>query len=268
MTEIRAVLVDDEPLARELLREELADIADVRVVGEASDGELALTEIRRLRPDVVFLDIEMPELGGMAVLRTLERPPLVVFVTAHDEFAVEAFEVGALDYVTKPLRRERVAEAVARVRRELRRRAEPGEDPSAAGGRTPRRWQDALLGADGRIRRFVARSAGRARLIPVNAVVWARSAGNYVEIHTDAGAHLVRMPLSDLEARLDPDRFRRIHRSHLVNLDRIVEIRSDGHGAWEVELAGGRVLRMTPTYRDRVFGACGCMPDSRGETDP
>lgn len=254
MTLLRALVIDDEPMGRELLRGDLERLAGVEVVGGAADGPSGVEAIRRLRPDVVFLDIEMPEMSGLGVVRTLERPPLVVFVTAHQEFAVEAFELDVVDYLLKPVRDARLEEAVARVRRALRRRrssrgTEPGSDASP-----PRRWNDALLGDDGLVRRFVARSGGRVRLVPVDAVRWATAAGNYVELHTAGGSHLVRMTMKDLEERLDPARFRRIHRSHLVNVDRIEEIRSDGHGSWDVELKGGTVLRMTPTYREEVLG--------------
>lgn len=251
---IRALVVDDEPMGRELLRHDLAEVGGIDVVGEAADGGAAVEAVTRLRPDVVFLDIEMPGKTGLGVVRTLERPPLVVFVTAHEEFALEAFDLDVLDYLTKPVRRGRLAEAVERVRRELRHREAASEDRPPGECELPQRWNDALLGPDGRISRFVARSGTRVRLVRAEAVHWARSAGNYVELHTVNGRHLVRMTLADLERGLDPHRFRRIHRSHLVNLDRIAEIRSDGHGSWDVELKGGQVLRMTPTYRDAVLG--------------
>ncbi|MGD2067392.1 MAG: LytTR family DNA-binding domain-containing protein [Gemmatimonadota bacterium] len=253
---LRALVVDDESMGRELLRHDLEAMDDVEVVGEAADGFEALTLAERLRPDVMFLDIDMPELTGIEVVGAMEGAPLVVFVTAHTEFAVEAFDLDATDYLTKPVRSERLAEAVERVRRALSRPA-AGSD-GAKGGEEPapaERLNDALVGPDGRITRFIARAGSRIRLVRADALHWARAAGNYVELHTNEGIHLVRMTFGDLEGGLDPTHFRRIHRSHLVNLDRVVEVRSDGHGSWDVELRGGQVLRMSPSFRDRLLGS-------------
>ncbi len=248
---VTAVLVDDEPMGREFLTHELARIGGVEVTGAAADGATAVDVIRRLRPDVVFLDIEMPELSGIGVIRALEDRPLVVFVTAHDRFAVEAYELDVLDYLTKPIRRGRLEETLRRIRKELRRRASDEISPAQE---TPDRRTDAIVDESGRITRFVSRSGARIRLVRADAVHWASAAGNYVELHTGDETHLVRMTLSELQEGLDSARFQRIHRSHLVNLDRIAEIRSDGHGAWDVELLGGRILRLTPTFRDRLLG--------------
>lgn len=253
---LRALVVDDEPMGRELLRHDLQAMDDVEVVGEAAEGSEALTLAERLRPDVIFLDVDMPELTGIEVVGAMEEPPLIVFVTAHTEFAVAAFDLDATDYLTKPVRKERLAEAVERVRRALGRPTTAsgegvgGEQPVGATG-----LNDALVGPDGRITRFIARTGSRIRLVRADALHWARAAGNYVELHTDEGIHLVRMTFGALEEGLDPTRFRRIHRSHLVNLDRVVEVRSDGHGSWDVELKGGPVLRMTPSFRDRLLGS-------------
>lgn len=246
---VRALLVDDEPMARELLRRDLEGVGGVTVVGEAADGPEALLLVRRLRPDVIFLDIDMPEVSGLEVIRTLEEPPLVVFVTAHAEFAVEAFDLDATDYLTKPVRRKRLAEAIRRVRRALSSGSAEGTGDGAA------QSGDVLVGPDGLITRFLGRSGGRIRLIRADALHWAQAAGNYVELHTEEGTHLVRMTFGDLEEGLDPVSFRRIHRSYLVNLDRVAEVRSDGHGSWDVKLRGGEVLRMTPSYRDRLLGS-------------
>lgn len=237
----RVLVVDDEPHARDKLRRYLADDTRVRWVGEAGDGVSAVARIEDLRPDVVLLDVQMPEMDGFDVLAALEgdRLPAVVFVTAHDEHAVRAFEVQAVDYLLKPVDRARFTDAVGRA--------------LAAGGssRDVQRVLDALPERPP-LTRFLVRSRGRMHLVPVADVDWIGAAGNYVELHVGEATHLVRGTLQALEERLPSARFARIHRSTIVNLDRIAVLHPWSHGDVQVELHDGTELRLSRRYRDRL----------------
>lgn len=251
---IRVLVVDDEPLTRASIASKLRTISDVQVVGEAGDiaeaRKLAATE----RPDALFVDIMMPGGTGIDLAGELGRDFVVVFVTAHDDFAVEAFELDAADYLTKPVRPARLNEAVSRIRRAMQRTVRPdqpdeiGSEEANAGA-----WQDLLLDDRGYVSHFVARKNNRIRLVPVADLLWAEAAGNYVRLHTVSGEHLIRSPVYELEAVLDPSRFRRIHRSTIVGLAEIEEIISDGHGSFDVRLHSGQLLRLTRTYRPNII---------------
>ena len=243
---LRVLIVDDEPLARRRVRGLLAGARDVEVVGECAGGRAAVAAIREAAPDVVFLDVQMPELDGFGVLAEVgaARAPAVVFVTAHDEHALRAFEVHALDYLLKPFRRERFEEALRRAR-------------AAAARGAPDARLAALLEdrerARRRAERLLVRDGGRVTFVRVASIDWLEAAGNYVKLHAGGAEHLVRETLTALEARLDPERFARIHRSLIVNLDRVAEVlpgRNDG----VVVLAGGTRLPLSRSYRDRLVG--------------
>lgn len=256
---IRALIVDDEPLAREGLRILLAEEPDVTIVAEAGDGDAAVDAIRRQRPDVVLLDIRMPGWDGFEVLeRTAsEHLPLVVFVTAHDEHALRAFEVHALDYLLKPVAADRLREAIRRVRAALACEVDPGADGARARLAAA---LDARAGASGAaapspLSRFVVRDRGRFYLVRADSVEWIRSADNYVELHTPSGVHLVRGTIADLASRLDRTRFARIHRSTIVQLDRIREIVPDAHGDFDVVLQDGTTLRMSRSFQAAIFAS-------------
>jgi two-component system, LytTR family, response regulator len=211
---VTAGIVEDEPLMRTLLRDYAGDVAWLDVVGEAADGPAALRLIDEARPDMVFLDVHLPELSGIEVLERATHDPIVVFTTAHDQYAVAAFEVEALDYLLKPFTRGRFISAVdrARSRLPLRRDLPPARERARA----------ALEGAP-LTRLFVQE---RDRIVPVRTrdVTRFEAAGDYVRIHAGSGSHLARLALGELEARLAPDRFLRVHRSHIVNLDRIAAL--------------------------------------------
>jgi len=241
MAEPRAIIVDDEPHAREKLRRFLAEDGRAVLVGEAGDGPAAVSLIEAHRPDVVFLDVQMPGLDGFQVLESLEIDPLpeVVFVTAHDEHALRAFEVQALDYLPKPVDRERFTRALDRALERVGR-----------GEAYVRPVLSALPAR--RLERFLVRTRGRMFLVPVEDVDWIGAAGNYVELHVGGDVHLVRGTLSALEERLPPDRFVRIHRSSIVNLERVRELQPWSHGDLVVLLRGGEELRMSRRYRDRL----------------
>jgi two-component system LytT family response regulator len=256
MADIRALIVDDEPLARARVRELLDGHPDIEVTGECGNGREAVAAIRRQRPDLVFLDVQMPELGGFGVLEALEpaAAPAVVFVTAFDEFAVRAFEVHALDYLLKPFDRSRFLRSLDRAREAVRRRREGRPDDRLAGLLaqldTSRRY----------LRRVLVKAGSRTVLLRTEEIDWIESAGNYVRIHVGSERHLMRETMSGLEARLDPDRFVRIHRSTMVNLDRVRELEPYFHGDYIVRLTSGTRLTLSRSYRDRVQARLGGAP--------
>jgi two-component system, LytTR family, response regulator len=231
MTSMRVVLVDDEPLARQRLRQMLADHADVIVTGEAEHVGEARELVRSERPDLVFLDIRMPGADGFALLEGLHLTPMpyVVFVTAYAEHAVEAFDVEAVDYLLKPFDEERLARALERARSELAKR-----------------------GPQRHLERFAVTAGQLTRYLAARDVDWIEGCGNYARLHVGKGTHLVRTTLAALERELDPARFTRVHRSAIVALDRVRELRSLGGGEYRVVLSDGTQVPMSQRYRDRL----------------
>jgi two-component system LytT family response regulator len=223
---LRAILADDEPLAREALRDALT-AANVEIVEECANGIEALDAIRRLKLDVAFLDIEMPGLDGLAAARDLECETAVVFVTAYDEYAVEAFALDAVDYVLKPIDERRVAEAVRRASR-----------------RRPRKKYE---------QRFIVGAHGKLIVVTVAEVRYFEAAGNYVRLHAAHVQPLLRGTLSSLEKRLDPNRFVRVHRSFIVNASLIAEMRATKSGDYELVLRDGGNVPMSRTFREKVL---------------
>jgi two-component system, LytTR family, response regulator len=243
---LRALIVDDEPLARDGIRLMLRAMPDVDIVGEAGDGVAAVRAIAALRPDVVLLDIQMPGMSGFDVVKQIaaEHLPLIVFVTAYDEHALKAFDVHAFDYLLKPLNRDRLTEAITRVRADLARGA-PDRDrvlDLVQGTRLPRAV------------RFTVRDRDRYVLVRASDIDWIEAAANYVRLNTRGRGFMLRMTLAEMERRLDPAEFIRIHRSTIVNTARIKEIRPDAHGDYDIVLADGRTLKMSRSYRERVLG--------------
>ncbi len=212
---VRTLVVEDEPLARETLRALLADVPWVECVGEAADGAEAVRMIDALEPDLVLLDIEMPELSGLQVLERARHEPAVIFTTAYDRYAVSAFELEALDYLLKPFGRERCLAALDRARRALAHDAPSGAADAAPADRARR----ALVAGEGPLERVFVRD--RDRILPVAAAEIERleAADDYVALHARGQSYLVYLPLGDFERRLDPRRFLRVHRAHVVNLD-------------------------------------------------
>lgn len=206
-----AVLVDDEPLARERLRNLVTQVALVEIIGEAGDGEAALRMIDELEPDLVLLDIEIPPPTGLELLGRLRHKPLVIFTTAFDRYAVTAFELGAVDYLLKPFDLERVRRALERAVNDLAHDQGPAEVErarEALAGRTP-------------LARLYVREGDRTVPLAVEEITRFEARDDYVEVHGRERSYLLRMTLHDLEARLDPQRFIRIHRSHIVGLDQV-----------------------------------------------
>jgi two-component system LytT family response regulator len=248
MAALRVLIADDEPLARQRLRTLASSEPDVVVVGECASGRAAAEVLRTRAADVVFLDVEMPEGDGFDVIHEVgpERMPAVVFVTAYDRYAVRAFEVHAVDYLLKPFDGPRFREALrrARARAELSARAERA--------RSLRDLVQELGGVSAPVERLFVRSASRVVLVPVDEIDYAEACGNYVRLHCRGGRHLMRETMNGLEVRLDPRRFARIHRSLLVNLDRVQELHPLFHGDWAVLLRSGARLTLSRTYRDRL----------------
>jgi two-component system LytT family response regulator len=245
---LRVLLVDDEPLVRRGLRAFLAAEPDVTVVGECGDGRDAVRVIRAERPDLVFLDVQMPELDGLGVVDALEedeRPPALVFVTAYDAYALRAFEVHAVDYLLKPFDEGRFRTALARARQRLAR-----ADTPAPGDPRLEALLRELRPAPAYAERLLVRTASRMLPVPVAAIDWIEAADNYVRLHVGAERHALRETIKGLEARLDPRRFARIHRSTIVNLDRVREVRPLPSGDCVLLLLDGTQLSLSRGYRE------------------
>jgi two-component system LytT family response regulator len=245
MITIRVIVVEDQPVARERLVSLLAEEPDIRVVAACAHGGEAVERIRALAPDLVFLDVQMPELDGLGVVRAIgvERMPAVVFVTAFDEYAVRAFEVHALDYLLKPFGHARLRAVLQRVRQSLTLRRE-----SETARRLLGLLRDAAAIAPDPSTRITVRTGGRVMFVSPDDLLFVEASGNYALLHTTTGVHKVRDTVSEIEARLR-SRFTRIHRSTLVNLLRVRELRLGEGGEYDVLLDDGRRLRVTRQYR-------------------
>ncbi|MDE2463955.1 MAG: response regulator transcription factor [Alphaproteobacteria bacterium] len=233
---IRAVIVDDVDLARERVRLYLKDETDIVIVGEAEDGESALALLQREKPDLAFLDIGLSDLDGIALLAALpvDVRPCAIYLTAHDDRAVDAFDVAAIDYLLKPFSRDRFAQALDRARRTLQ---------TASG--TPERA------------RLVVKDGTRIDLVPIAQIDYIDAAGHYLCLHVGTKVHLLRMSLTDLQSQLDPSRFVRVHRSAIVQIDRILALRSLRNGDGELMLKGGAKLGLSRTYADNLRARLG-----------
>jgi len=253
---IRALIVDDEPLARERLASLLAAEKDIEVIGQCANGIEALAAIQEKTPDLVFLDVQMPELDGFGVLAALEgeRKPAVIFVTAHDRFALKAFEVHAIDYLLKPFDRERLQKALNRAREQVKRQQ---------GGEIDERLSALLAGlnkeAPKHIDRIAVKGSGRVTIVKISDIDWIEAADNYVNLHTGKEAHLHRETMSALEQKLPPSKFLRISRSTVVNVDRIKELQPMFHGDYTVILQNGTKLSLSRGYRDALNQLLGKM---------
>lgn len=238
---MRVLVVDDEPLAREGVRARLAAYADLRWVGEAGDGDEALRAMEELRPDLVFMDVQMPGISGIDALRYMEpdRRPLVILLTAYEQFAVDAFALHALDYLLKPIDDQRFREALDRARAAVRHRGLAG----------------AAQGEHERVERFSVRVGLRTVIVEASDIDWIEASGDYAGIHVGPQVHLLREPLHQLSLRLDPQRFLRIHRSTIVRLDRVVELEVLPNRDCMLRLKDGTPLRASRTYIDQLRAA-------------
>jgi len=231
---MRALIVDDEPLARALLAEQLAELGGVELVGEASNGFEAVKRCEELAPDLVFLDIQMPKLSGFEVLELLgDAAPAVIFVTAYDEYALKAFAVHAVDYLLKPVEPERLAAALERARRRL---------AEAAGGPDAVRLAAAARPPGRALERVLVREEGRIHVLPAERIDYVEARDDYLLFVSGALRLRKQQTLAELEAQLDPGRFVRIHRSYLLNVERLARLESYGKDSWLAFLADGSRL--------------------------
>lgn len=246
MTVIRTLIVDDEPPARSKLRTLLAAENDIEICGEAGDGETALRLIARLRPDLLFLDVQMPAPDGLAVVRALPREarPCTIFTTAHADHAVEAFTLHALDYLLKPYTRERFATAMARARQQIALREHPStRSPSSLVAEPP-------LVAAAPVERFLVRTSNRYIVVRSEDIAWIESAANYVVLHSAGENHVLRRSLAAIESELDPRRFFRASRSAIVRFDAVRELQSVGPGEYAIVLRDGTRVPLTRGLRE------------------
>jgi two-component system LytT family response regulator len=247
---MKVIIVDDEPIAREGLRALLSGDREIEVIAECGDGGSAVDAIRKLRPDIVFLDVQMPDVDGFDVLRALSGEPLpvVVFVTAYDKYAVRAFDVHAVDYLLKPFHDERFAEALARAKASSR-----GRQSDAMAERIARLLDERTP----RLTRLLVKTGGRVLFIRVDEIDWIEAADYYVKLHVAGKVHMLRESMSALETRLDPAMFFRVHRSAIVNLERVRELQPFSRREHVLVLRDGTRLRLTRSRRDRLAAVLG-----------
>ena len=247
-TKIRTVIVDDEELGRDRIQSLLEMQPDVEIIAVCSDGPSAVETIERTQPDLVFLDVQMPGMDGFEVIENLDpsRLPAVVFVTAHDGHAIRAFEIHALDFLLKPFDQTRFEKALERARAQVGRSKSPVIDSRLVSLleelREERKYPE----------RLIVKSSGRVFFVRTEEIDWVEASGNYVKIHTKAEAHLLRESMKNMEAKLDPKIFVRIHRSAIVNIDRIKELEPWFHGEYIVIMRDGTRLTASRVFSDRL----------------
>jgi two-component system LytT family response regulator len=248
MRTLKTLIVDDEPLARERVSTLLQAEDGIEILGECRDGLEAVAAIQQLSPDLVFLDVQMPGADGFQVIQTIgaEKMPVVVFVTAYDQHALRAFEVRALDYLLKPFDRERFREALQRARRHIEQ-----QETGDLGRRLLALVKDFRPAAP-KTDRLVVKSSGRLFFLRVDEIDWIEAAGNYARLHVGTEAHLIRETMISLEGRLDPERFFRIHRSRIVNMERVQELQPWSNGEYVVILRNGTRLTLSRGYREKL----------------
>jgi two-component system LytT family response regulator len=242
---MNVLIVDDEPLAREGMALLLKDETSVRSIAEARNGAEAVEAIRTRRPDLVMLDVQMPEMDGFGVLRAIgaEHMPPVIFVTAHDRYAIQAFEVNAIDYLLKPVTRERCSQALLRVRE----RIGAGQD-----NRHVMSLLQQLAAPPRYLARVALRAAGKVSFVSIEDILFVQAAENYVQLHLKNGRHLLHVPMATFESSLDPQIFLRIHRSLVVNVKHIQELETGPHGEYIVVLHGGARLQSSRSYHEKI----------------
>ena len=245
---IRTLIVDDEPLARERIAGLLRTESDIEIVGEYGDGRSAARAIKSKAPDLVFLDIQLPELNGFEVIGSMAagRTPSIIFVTAYDQFAVKAFKFHAVDYLLKPVERGRLKEALGHLRRRW-----SGEDKDLK--RRLAELMNDLETQAGQTGRMILKADGEVLILKPGEIDWVESAGNYVCFHVGSDTHIFRETMNQVEQRFRGHNFVRIHRSTIVNLDRIKRLKPVLFGDYSVELRNGTRLKMSRSYRKIVF---------------
>ena len=250
------LIIDDEKLARELLTEFLENFPEIELAGEASNGTDGIALIDKMKPDLIFLDVQMPEVGGFEVLSSLGNRPLphVIFVTAYDQYAVRAFEVHALDYLLKPFDQERFDVSWRRAKEQIIRERNGGTDQRILA------LLEELKAGNKYLERLVIKAAGRIYFLETSEIDWIEAEGNYVSVHSAKKTHLLRETISSLEAQLDPKKFVRIHRSSIIHVDRIHELQPWFHGEYRIILQDGTQLTLSRNHRDKLQEALGKLP--------
>lgn len=245
---IRALIVDDEAPARKKIKIFLRNDPEIEIAGECANGAQAIADIQKLRPDLVFLDVQMPEPDGFGVLRALaqEQMPVIIFVTAHDQYALQAFEAHALDYLLKPFDRERFQQALQRAKTYLRGQANGGLDQRLLALLADRAAEPKPL------KRLVIKASGRVFFLKADEIDWIEAAGSYIMLHAGKERHLLRESMNAIAGKLDPDKFLRIHRSTIVNLERVKELQTHAGGEYVVILRDGTSLTSSRGYSENL----------------
>jgi len=262
MQKLRTIIVDDEPLALKLLRTVLSEIADVEIVAECSNGKQAVEAATELEPELIFLDIQMPGMNGFDVIKSLQTDimPMVVFVTAYDQYAVDAFDLHAVDYVLKPLDSERIARSVERAIDRLKNDVDRSFKSPLIGAieeiseRASKEKPDESVNnlPDGMKRKLLVRDSGVVKVIPFDDIDWVDAAGDYMCVHAVGETHVIRSTLRDLMTKLDDNLFVRIHRSTIVNVERVVSVTPLQKGGSLLHLTQGESLKVSRNYRDSI----------------
>jgi two-component system LytT family response regulator len=262
MQKLRTIIVDDEPLALKLLRSVLSEISDIEIVAECSNGKQAVEAATELEPELIFLDIQMPGMNGFDVIKSLQTDimPMVVFVTAYDQYAVDAFDLHAVDYVLKPLDSERIARSVERAIDRLKNDVDRSfkspligaieEISERASKEKPEESVNNL--PDGMKRKLLVRDSGVVKVIPFDDIDWVDAAGDYMCVHAVGETHVIRSTLRDLMTKLDDNLFVRIHRSTIVNVERVVSVTPLQKGGSLLHLTQGESLKVSRNYRDSI----------------
>jgi len=246
METIKTIIVDDEPLACKRMGNLLKEDADVEIIDICKNGKEAIESINENKPALVFLDIQMPEVDGFDVIKNInpDPTPVIVFVTAYDEYAVRAFEVNAFDYLLKPFKPERLEDALQRAKKVIR------DTPENVLNEKISDLIDTLKESDHHIKRLMVKSSGQYFFLKVNDIEWIEAAGNYVRIHSDHKKYLIRNTMVNMAKKLDPKSFYRIHRSSIVNINKVKSMEKWFHGDYKVKMQSGEELTMSRNYKE------------------
>lgn len=250
---ISVIIADDEPVARQLLAHFLSEENDFELLGEYGDGQAALEAIAEKKPDLVLLDIEMPELSGIDLVNRLEPPlPLIVFVTAYHDYAIKAFEENALDYILKPFDQDRFKKTLVRIREQLKQNQLPQASDQLDKLMTV---FEKMMGYDSGkryLKKISCKQKGKIRFLPVAEILWIESEGSFCKLHLERRMELTNLSIKSLEQLLDPRTHLRIHKSHMVNIDAIESIEPYFHGEYMINLINGKSLKLSRGYKDRL----------------
>jgi two-component system LytT family response regulator len=247
-TNITAIIADDELLARDLIRNYLSAFPRIKIIAECNNGLMTLNEINRLEPDLVFLDIQMPELDGMSVLNELKKMPMIIFTTAFNQYAIKAFELNAIDYLLKPFDRDRFGKAIKKV---LEYRSIPSVMDHKLG--SLQQTMNSLLTPENKlISRILIKGKTGYSFLNVEDIIWFEAYSDYIKIHTKDKTYLKNISLAEMESKLDPQHFLRIHRSSIINLAFVKEMKPYSNGEYFIYLTNGEKVKLSRTYKDKI----------------